>query len=90
MAKTTKSPIALRTRSKKTTVITKKMNNFNITVNLVRLTQIQIAEAMANNLIEPPKYNLRNRIQKEEQPQKKQRRRRKNHPPQIQFAIKMK
>lgn len=68
MAKTAKSPIATRTRSKKTAAITKKRNIFNVKVNLVRLTQKQIETAMANNLIDKPKYNLRQRIKKEGRP----------------------
>lgn len=71
MAKTIKSPIALRTRSQKNTAIAKKKNICAVTVSLVRLSQSQVTAAMANGLIDSPKYNLRKRIKVEKSPKKK-------------------
>lgn len=71
MAKTTKSPIASRTRSKKYTAITKKKYNCTVTVNLVRLTKSQIKAATTSGLINTPKYDLRKRIKIENSPKKK-------------------
>lgn len=67
MAKTTKSPISSRTRSKKSTAITKKKNIFAVTVNLVRLSLSQIEAAIASNSTTTPKYNLRKRIKNDTQ-----------------------
>lgn len=71
MAKTTKSPIASRTRSKKYTSVTKKKDNFTVTVSLVRLTKSQIKAATTSGLINTPKYDLRKRIKIEKSPKKK-------------------
>lgn len=66
MAKTIVSPIAARTRAKHrhiaNTKITKPKNMFAVTVNLIRLSKSQLAEALGHVLIEPPKYNLRKKI----------------------------
>lgn len=73
MAKTIKSPVASRTRSKKCTAITKKKNIFAATVNLIRLSKNEILAATANGLTNGPKYNLRkrNEIDKSATSQKK-------------------
>lgn len=45
---------------------------FAVTVNLVRLTESEIAEAIAHNLVEPPPtYNLRKRIKSVKHPPQK-------------------
>lgn len=72
MAKNTKSPIAARTRSRQAThcSIKKQKNMFTVSVNLVRLSKAQIEEAISKKLIVPPKYNLRQRFKRENQPKK--------------------
>lgn len=45
--------------------------NVAVKINLTRLTQKEILATTTNGLIDPPKYNLRERIKKEEVPNKK-------------------
>lgn len=73
MAKTTKSPVASRTRSKRCTAITKPKNMFSVTVKLIPLSNQQMKEAMKSVLIDPTshKYNLRKIVKVEENTTKK-------------------